>query len=163
MKKIGRQAIDPLIVSEESKLLAAIWYNTPAKHRGSQAEFGERFEVGNQSAVGQFLRGESPLSMKAARGFAKGLGCQINAFSKRLAAEVDDASSVNGPTSAISGGEQWPFLTVTPEQYYGVLDKGQRDIVEAMVRTLVGAREPPIKHPAPANNTATKTSVAKTA
>jgi hypothetical protein len=163
MKKIGRQAIDPLKISEESKLLTAIWHNTPAKQRGSQAEFGEKFEIGNQSAVGQFLRGESPLSMKAARGFAKGLGCQISAFSKRLAAEVNDASSVNGPASVTPGGDRWPFLTVTPEQYFGVLDKGQRDIVEAMAQSLVAAREPPIKHPAPANNTAISTNVAKTA
>lgn len=86
MKKTGRQAVDEEIVAEESRLLSTIWYGTPAKDRGSQAVFGEKLEIGNQSAVGQFLRGESPLSLKAAKGFARGLGCKISDFSPRLAA-----------------------------------------------------------------------------
>ena len=163
MKKIGRQAIDPLIVSEESQLLTAIWRDTPAKQRGSQAEFGEKFEIGNQSAVGQFLRGESPLSMKAAKGFAKGLSCPISAFSKRLAAEVTDASALNGPASIQASDAHWPFSTVTPDQYYNVLTQTQRDILEATAHSFVGVREPPTKQPTPANNDAASTSVAKTA
>ncbi|MHB8947538.1 MAG: hypothetical protein ACYC4S_00555 [Rhodoferax sp.] len=101
MKKVGRQAVDEAIVAEESRLLSAIWYGTPAKDRGSQAVFGEKLEIGNQSAVGQFLRGESPLSLKAAKGFAKGLGCRIAEFSPRLA-ELETA---------------WPFELVDRERY----------------------------------------------
>lgn len=56
--------------------------------RLSQAEFGELFDIGNQSAVGQFLRGEVPLSLKAAKGFAKGLGCSVGEFSPSLAKEA---------------------------------------------------------------------------
>lgn len=70
----------------EAERLRAIWRDTPHLN---QTEFGEQFEIGNQSAVGQFLRGVTPLSLKAARGFAKGLDCQIGDFSPRLAAEID--------------------------------------------------------------------------
>lgn len=101
MKKTGRQAVDEAIVSEESRLLSEIWNNTPLKTRGSQAAFGETFEIGNQSAVGQFLRGEAPLSLKAAKGFAKGLNCSISTFSSRLA-QLETA---------------WPFELVDRDRY----------------------------------------------
>lgn len=70
---------------EEARLLKAIWDRTA--HDG-QAVFGERYEIGNQSAVGQFLRGITPLSLKAAAGFARGLGCAVGDFSPRLAAQA---------------------------------------------------------------------------
>lgn len=54
----------------------------------TQAEFAEAYGIGNQSAVSQFLRGDVPLSLKAARGFAAGLQCRIEDFSPRLAAEA---------------------------------------------------------------------------
>jgi hypothetical protein len=66
----------------EARRLKAIW---DRRERPSQADFGEQFGIGNQSAVGQFLRGVTPLSLKAARGFAAGLGCNIEDFSPRLA------------------------------------------------------------------------------
>lgn len=77
----------------EAEQLRQIWART--KHP-NQAEFGEVYGVGNQSAVGQFLRGVTPLSMKAAKGFAKGLGCQIGDFSPRLAAEAEDLAPLAG-------------------------------------------------------------------
>ncbi len=101
MKKTGRQAVDEAIVAEESRLLSALWHDMPEKDRGSQAVFGEKQEIGNQSAVGQFLRGESPLSLKAAKGFAKGLGCKVSDFSPRLA-ELETA---------------WPFELVDRDLY----------------------------------------------
>ena len=70
---------------EESARLKKLW--DERSHPG-QAEFGELYEIGNQSAVGQFLRGQTPLSLKAARGFAQGLGCKIEDFSPRLAAKA---------------------------------------------------------------------------
>lgn len=79
---------------EESRQLRAIWDST--KGRPNQATFGEMYGIGNQSAVGQFLRGETPISLKAAIGFAKGLGCEIQDFSPRLAKLAHDASQVLG-------------------------------------------------------------------
>lgn len=101
MKKKGRSAIDPVIVKEEGRLLMAIWNAVPLTERGYQADFGEKYEIGNQSAVGQFLRGDTPLSLKAARGFAKGLNCQIADFSPRLAS-LETA---------------WPFELVDRDRY----------------------------------------------
>lgn len=58
---------------------------------GSQAAFGETFGIGNQAAMTLFLNGGCALSLKAARGFAAGLGCRIADFSPRLAALAGDA------------------------------------------------------------------------
>lgn len=80
----------------ESEKLRALWDRTPAKP--SQAIFGERYAIGSQSAVASFLGGKTPLSMKAAQGFAAGLNCKLSDFSGRLDAEarlgllaIDDA------------------------------------------------------------------------
>jgi hypothetical protein len=72
----------------EAAALRRIWDST---EHASQAAFGEIYDIGNQSAVGQFLRGEVPLSLKAAQGFAKGLNCKIEDFSPRLAASLIEA------------------------------------------------------------------------
>lgn len=80
----------------EAQQLFQIWKRTPANLRGTQAVFGELHEIGTQGAVGQFLRGETPLSLKAARGFAAGLKCEIADFSPRLAAEaLKNAQALN--------------------------------------------------------------------
>lgn len=101
MKKRGRTSIDQLVVQEEARRLREIWGKVDASQRGTQADFGEAHSVGNQSAVGQFLRGKTALSLKAAKGFAKGLGCQIADFSPRLA-ELESS---------------WPFELVDRERY----------------------------------------------
>ena len=145
---------------EEARLLLAIWKST--QHE-TQEVFGETYGIGNQSAVGQFLRGTAPLSLKAAIGFAKGLGCPISAFSKRLAAEVAAASAVNGPALTRASDSNWPFATVTPDQYFEVLSQAQRDIVEAMANTLVNSRDAPGKHQSPAKMSAISSKPAKTA
>lgn len=77
---------------QEAARLRAIWDATPEKP--SQQVFGERFEIGNQSAVGQFLRGAVPLSMKAAAGFARGLQCNLADISPRLALEIVEGSKL---------------------------------------------------------------------
>lgn len=82
----------------EAKALNAIW---KAKATLSQAEFGEIYEIGNQSAVGQFLRGRTPLSLKAAAGFAKGLDCKIVDFSPRLADLAESYSALSGLESRL--------------------------------------------------------------
>jgi hypothetical protein len=94
-----RAKVTPETIAEAQRL-RALW---ETRSHPVQAVFGEVYEIGNQSAVGQFLRGETPLSPNAARGFAKGLNCQISDFSPRLAAlAVENAEFVIAP------GE-WPF------------------------------------------------------
>lgn len=71
----------------EAARLRRMWDDRP-EPKLSQTVFGEMYGVGSQSAVGQFLRGETPLSLKAAKGFAAGLGCSLSDISPRLAAET---------------------------------------------------------------------------
>lgn len=61
-------------------------------HGLSQAEFGAHYEIGSQGAVWQYLNGRTVLNLKAARGFAAGIGCNVIDFSPRLAAAIDDLS-----------------------------------------------------------------------
>ncbi len=78
---------------EEARLLKAIWDATYEQRRlkdlHTQGAFGAEYDVGNQAAVGFFLNGKTALSIKAARGFAKGLGCAIADFSPRIVAEIE--------------------------------------------------------------------------
>lgn len=74
------------IYAQEAALLRALWDAKPNKP--SQAEFGETYNIGGQSAVNNFLKGTSPLSLKAALGFVRGLGVGIEEFSPRLAAQA---------------------------------------------------------------------------
>ncbi len=96
---------------EEAKALRAIWDNS---EHPSQAEFGERYNIGNQSAVGQFLRGAVPLSMNAAQGFALGLGCAISDFSPRLA-------KIAGGIAALV--DEKYFNTISPGGIASLIDK----------------------------------------
>lgn len=59
----------------------------------SQEEFGTRFDIGSQGMVWQYLNGRRPLNIKAAAGFARGLGVEIDEFSPRLANEIRRAAS----------------------------------------------------------------------
>lgn len=79
---------------DESARLKALYL--AAQHGLSQEAFGAKYDIGNQGAVWQCLNGKGmPISMKAAIGFARGLGCDISAFSPRLAAEAAAAASVS--------------------------------------------------------------------
>jgi len=89
MEETGRQAIAQAIKAQESKALRQLWADTPRQKRGTQEDFGERWGIGSQSAVGQYLRGDIPLNLKTATAFANGLECQIRDFSPRLAAEIE--------------------------------------------------------------------------
>ncbi|MCG3782746.1 hypothetical protein [Delftia acidovorans] len=79
---------------EESRKLKALW--AERKERISQAEFGQTYDIGSQAAVGHFLNGKAAISLKAARGFATGLGCEIADFSPRLAGEASSLGEVAG-------------------------------------------------------------------
>ncbi len=99
MSRNNRKAkVTPETLAESGRL-KAIWDAT--ENRPSQAVFAEVNEIGGQSAVTSFLNGKTPLSLKAAKGFAKGLNCLISDFSPRLAALESS----------------WPFELVDREQY----------------------------------------------
>ena len=76
----------------EAHALKKIWEREKPR---SQKEFAEEFGIGGQTAVSNFLHGTSALSLKAATGFAAGLGCRIEDFSPRLAAEAAQIADVS--------------------------------------------------------------------
>jgi len=98
MTKSKQSVITPLH-REESRKLRELW--DARANRVTQAEFGQLYEIGSQAAVGQFLNGHAAISLKAAKGFAKGLGCEISAFSERLAKEAASLGEVSGAQGLI--------------------------------------------------------------
>ena len=89
MEKSHRKAKITEETKAESSRLKELW----DKHKTmSQVEFGEVYGVGSQGAMTQFLNGYTPISMKAAIGFAKGLGIDVADFSPRLAKEIIEIS-----------------------------------------------------------------------
>lgn len=70
----------------------------------SQAEFGERYKIGSQGMVSQYLQARRPLNVDAAVAFAKGLGVSINEFSPQIAKSIQHASEfatkIDGEASA---------------------------------------------------------------
>lgn len=54
----------------------------------SQEAFGERFEIGNQSAVSQYLNGLIALNLASATKFARGMGLAVADISPTLANEL---------------------------------------------------------------------------
>ncbi|CAN7476987.1 LexA family transcriptional regulator [Acidovorax sp. LjRoot74] len=81
----SRKAIVTEAHKAEAAALKAIWDRVKPS---SQKEFGAEFGIGGQSAVANFLSGKSALSIKAAVGFAQGLGCQVGEFSTRIAEQI---------------------------------------------------------------------------
>jgi len=57
----------------------------------SQLAFGQRYGLGTQSMISQYLLGRRPLNIDAAMKFADGLGCTINDISPSLAQKIDKA------------------------------------------------------------------------
>ncbi|MEJ8837627.1 hypothetical protein [Ramlibacter sp. AN1133] len=109
---------------EEARRLLVLW---DSRKHPSQAEFGELYGIGNQGAVSQFLRGETPLSINAARGFATGLGCGIQEFSPRIAAQVIDVARRVGR----DGLDQESSLLAA------VLQLAQRDLLQKLEAPLL--------------------------
>lgn len=98
---------------------------------GTQDAFGDHFDIGNQAAVGHFLKGNTPLSLKAAIAFARGLGCGVSDFSARLAKQMRPGGSPP-PPSTVAGrvemigqimedldGDKQRFLLAFAEQVRG--------------------------------------------
>lgn len=144
---------------EESRRLRMLW--DQRKNKMSQAEFGQAFDIGSQAAVGHFLNGHSAISMKAARGFARGLGCEISDFSPRLGSEAADLQSIAGTAVMPAAGpvsipeshfEQLPdgyvrleHLSATPSMGAGTAWSEplqvvrHLDVLESWVRQKVGS------------------------
>lgn len=95
----------------------------------SQAEFGARFDIGNQGAVWQYLNGRRPLNMKAAKGFASGLGVNIEEFSPSIAQTIKAAEMWTGDNQ---DGAAWPF-DLLDERKIQALNNSARSQLEKSV------------------------------
>lgn len=85
-KTIHRTPPTPEQVADAERLRGAY---KAAGHGLTQAEFGEKFHIGSQSMVWQYLSGTVPLNARSASEFARALGCKVSDFSPRLAAEIE--------------------------------------------------------------------------
>jgi len=107
---------------EEADRLRKLWERSEAERTargvGSQAAFGHEFDIGNQSAVGFFLNGQTALSLKAARGFALGLRVTIDKFSPRLAAQAAELGRLAGLTPDLQAHDKPapPYLAVDSDR-----------------------------------------------
>lgn len=129
---------------DEAKRLRAIYDQEP---RGTQAEFGEKWDIGNQSAVGNMLNGKQAISLLAGAKFAKALNCSIADFSPRLAVQAAEIGSLAYPPSNVTTLPRgsWPFsqeLRDTVE----ALDAAQFSHVEATLRALAESLMVSSKH-----------------
>ncbi|MDR5728303.1 MAG: helix-turn-helix transcriptional regulator [Terriglobia bacterium] len=80
-------ALEPWQQEDASRLKAL--FNKQRLKGMSQVEFGERFGIGNQGAVWQYLNGKRPLNIRAVAAFARGLGVEIADISPKLAIQLD--------------------------------------------------------------------------
>jgi hypothetical protein len=61
----------------------------------SQMQFGLTYDIGSQSAVGQYVNGLRPLNVAVAVKFARGLCVSVSAFSPTLARELAGADAMD--------------------------------------------------------------------
>ena len=134
---------------EEAARLLKLWNDgkerLKARGVGTQEKFGAAFDIGNQAAVGFFLNGKTPLSAKAAAGFARGLGCQVADFSPRLAKILATAPSAAWPFPDIEF-DRFDRLSLTAKiELQGVV----RDRIESYERAAAqkAASAPPVATP----------------
>lgn len=111
---------------EDARRLKALYSE---RTKLSQTEFGARFEIGNQGAVWQYLNGRRPLSLKAAKGFAAGLGVNIEDFSPAIAETIKAAEMLTG---SIDQDAVWPF-SLLDERKIQALDDSARLELERSV------------------------------
>ena len=75
-----------------------------ARWNGSQGEFGEKFGIGKQATVGNFINGRRRLTLDQVTRFANGLGCSISDISPMLAEKVAGMADYdNGQTNIMPG------------------------------------------------------------
>lgn len=55
----------------------------------TQAQFGEKFDIGSQGMVGQYLNDKTPLNVDVAIKFAQALGVNVADFSSLLALQIE--------------------------------------------------------------------------
>jgi transcriptional regulator with XRE-family HTH domain len=85
---MAEKKVDPVVAQEAQRLRAL--YDERVRPTLSETEFGERFKIGSQGMVWQYLNGRRPLNIESALAFAEGLGVTVHDISPRLAQEFED-------------------------------------------------------------------------
>jgi hypothetical protein len=115
----------------ESAALRQLWDTAKAsgKIEGTQAEFAVKFDIGKgQAAVSNCLNGQMELSIRAAKGFARGLGVEVREFSPRLARIIEASAP-------------WPFEKVAVEEWEALDPDKKREIEERILGALAIQRK----------------------
>ena len=68
--------------------LKRLWDERVVPTGMSQEEFGERYGIGTQTMVSQYLTGARPLNYDAAAKFAEGFGCSIEDICPEMAKTI---------------------------------------------------------------------------
>lgn len=122
------------VYEAESQALAAL-YKARCPQGMSQAEFGERFGLGTQGMVSQYMTGKSPLNVPAAVAFARGLGVTIRDFSPRLADQIQEAyPHANPPDFAPSSQDGREVMRI-----YDAMPEAERRRIAALIKLMVGS------------------------
>ena len=129
-----------------------------AKTGMKKAEFARVFKVpGGASMISQHISGNRPISLDAMVAYAKGFACTLAEISPRLAANVDDASTLTNTTSsvqAITAAEQpqSAALPVSPShelsietisQSLALMTDAQREAMAGKLAALARAPDSP--------------------
>ena len=69
--------------------LKQLWDERIAPTGMSQEEFGEKYGIGTQGMVSQYILGKKPITYDAAAKFAEGLGCSIEDICPEMARTID--------------------------------------------------------------------------
>ena len=71
-----------------ARALQQLWGERIAPTGVSQEEFGERYGIGTQTMVSQYLLGTKPLNYDVAAKFAEGFGCSIEDICPEMAKTI---------------------------------------------------------------------------
>lgn len=126
------------------------------KERGArvtQGGFGSDYGIGDQALVWQYLNARIPLNLRAAMGFAKGLGVPVERFSRRLSQEQAALSAPASSTPRAPRTALQSVLELNPDEQillglYRELKGAQQELVMQLAQDLHVKLHP---HSSPAN------------
>ena len=108
IEKSNKPAMEPWQQQDAARL--KLLYEEYRRNGGlKQEEFAPKYGLKSQSNMGHYLNARRPLNLRAAVGFAEGMGVPIERFSPRLAAEASKAAPLSRNTAEPA---PWPFPKV---------------------------------------------------
>lgn len=106
----------------------------------NRAEFARRHGIkGGQASVYQHINGLRPISLDAAKAYARGFGVPLEEISPRLAKEVADAAAYAGAGASASTTppQAWPF-SVPVADYERLSPKDKAVLDQTVARFIAG-------------------------